>query len=415
MYPESALLAEALLRLKEVGHADILVGIPSYNNAQTIQHVVSTAAEGMVKYFPTLKPVIINSDGGSLDGTRAIAMQAPVPSGVPVIATEYQGPSGKGSAFRAIFEAAQILGAHVCIVLDSDLRSLTPQWIHHLANPVVEGAYDYVTPFYIRHKYDGTITNNIAYPMTRMLYGQDIRQPIGGDFGFSGDLARLYLSKQVWHTDVARYGIDIWMTTTAITSGARICQALLGVKIHDVKDPAASLGPMFTQVVGTLFHLMGVHESIWTGIHEVRPTRLLSTSMQGEPEPISVNWRAMVARLKNGAKKYGAFWSEILCAENLRAIQHIADLPEEEFTFPAERWARIVFDFAVTYNKGDLPHNEIVTAMTPIYYGRTASLVLESQDMDSQQFERDIVQTQARIFEELKPELLRKWRIGQES
>jgi len=35
--------------------------------------------------------------------------------------------------------------------------------------------------------------------------------------------------------------------------------------------------------------------------------------------------------------------------------------------------------------------------------------------MDSQQFERDIVQTQARIFEELKPELLRKWRIGQES
>ena len=62
------------------------------------------------------------------------------------------------------------------------------EWIELLAGPVLKGGYDYVAPLYARYKYDGTITNSIVYPLTRALYGQRIRQPIGGDFGFSGSL-----------------------------------------------------------------------------------------------------------------------------------------------------------------------------------------------------------------------------------
>ncbi len=70
-----------------------------------------------------------------------------------------------------------------------------------------------MAPYYHRHKFDGTITNNVVYPLTRALYGQQVRQPIGGDFGVSRALVRHYLGLPVWDTDVARYGIDIWMTT----------------------------------------------------------------------------------------------------------------------------------------------------------------------------------------------------------
>jgi hypothetical protein len=117
-----------------------------------------------------------------------------------------------------------------CAVVDSDLRSITPEWIELLIKPVVEGGFDYVSPLYHRHKYDGTITNSIVYPVTRALYGKRIRQPIGGDFGFSGTLAKFYLTKDVWETDVARYGIDVWMTTTAVANNFRVCQAFLGAK-----------------------------------------------------------------------------------------------------------------------------------------------------------------------------------------
>ncbi len=140
--------------------------------------------------------------------------------------------------------------------MDADLRSITPEWIELLIKPVLEEGYDYVAPYYMRHKYDGTITNTIVYPLTRALYGKRIRQPIGGDFGFSGRLASFYLDKDVWESDVARFGIDIWMTTTAVANGFKICQAFLGAKIHDAKDPGADLSAMLHQVVGSVFDLM---------------------------------------------------------------------------------------------------------------------------------------------------------------
>ena len=142
----------------------------------------------------------------------------------------YRGLPGKGTAFRSIFEASKILGAKAILTLDSDLRSITPLWIKLMAQPVLSGKYDYVTPYYLRHRYDGTISNNITYPLIRALYGLRIRQPMGGDFALSGDLAKAYLIEDVWMGDVARFGIDSWMTTEAINKGYRICQVALGTR-----------------------------------------------------------------------------------------------------------------------------------------------------------------------------------------
>ena len=61
---------------------------------------------------------------------------------------------------------------------------------------------------YGRHKFDGTITNGIVYPLMRPLYGNRVRQPIAGGFGFSGSLAKFYLTKDIWDTDVGLFGID---------------------------------------------------------------------------------------------------------------------------------------------------------------------------------------------------------------
>ena len=405
----TALREDARRRIAEIGQADILVGIPSYNNAATIGHVVRTAAEGMVKHFPDLKPALINSDGGSSDGTTQVALDTPVPEGVAKIATVYQGLPGKGSAFRAVFEAARMLRAKVCVVVDSDLRSITPEWIELLAGPIVREGYGYVTPFYTRHKYDGTITNNICYPMTRMLYGLDIRQPIGGDFGFSADLLEHYLGQDVWQTDVARFGIDIWMTTTAINAGARVCQAHLGAKIHDAKDPAAALGPMFRQVVGTLFGMMAKYEANWKQVTGSRPSPTYGKPKKIESEPVPVTLSAMTEKLRAGREEWGEVWDRVLSAENQAILEAILAQSDETYQFTAEQWAPVVFDFAVAYNKSGLDKDAVIDSMTPLYYGRTAGLVVESWDMAAVTFEREVIQSQARTFEGLKPCLLACW------
>ncbi len=181
--------------INKIKDADIIIGIPSYNNSRTIGHVVRAVQAGLAKYFPEKKSVLINSDGGSTDGTMDIVQNTVIEDLQSIlihhrttpffkIATPYHGIPGKGSAFRMIFEIAEMLNAKACAVVDSDLRSITPEWVELLIKPVIERDFDYVSPLYHRHKYDGTITNSIIYPLTRALYGRQIRQPIGGDFGF---------------------------------------------------------------------------------------------------------------------------------------------------------------------------------------------------------------------------------------
>jgi len=46
---------EVKQQVKEIEPADIVVGIPSYNNAHTIWHVVSAVQAGLAKYFPSQK------------------------------------------------------------------------------------------------------------------------------------------------------------------------------------------------------------------------------------------------------------------------------------------------------------------------------------------------------------------------
>jgi glycosyltransferase involved in cell wall biosynthesis len=169
--PENSEILTADLRekLTELKDADILVGIPSYNNARTIGHVVRAVEAGLSKYFSDYKALLVNSDGGSTDGTMDVVKQASVDhESILVdqktehfhkIAIPYMGIPGKGSAFRTIFEIASGLNVRACAVVDSDLRSITPEWIELLIKPILEEGYDYVAPYYHRHKYDGTITN----------------------------------------------------------------------------------------------------------------------------------------------------------------------------------------------------------------------------------------------------------------
>src|SRR5437763_5348439 len=168
----SALADDMREALRSQRRADLVVGIPSFRNAATIGHVTETAAEGLRRNFPEMRAVIVNADGGSNDGTSDRVRASG--DGVPTIAGRYQGKSGKGSAFRAIFEAVTLLDAKACAVVDSALRSITPEWIARLMGPRVRGEADYVTQLYARHKHDGSITKTIAIPPTSALYAEHV-------------------------------------------------------------------------------------------------------------------------------------------------------------------------------------------------------------------------------------------------
>ncbi len=407
------------IQLEEIKEADILIGIPSYNNSRTIGHVVRAVMAGLAKYFPGAKAVIINSDGGSTDGTqeevkrvqiedyKTILTSHPVHA-IQKVVTPYHGIPGKGSSFRTIFDTTQFLNAKACAVIDSDLRSITPEWMELLLRPVYEEGFDYVAPLYTRHKYDGTITNSIVYPLTRALYGKRVRQPIGGDFGFSGELAKFYLTKDVWETDVARFGIDIWMTTLAIAEGYKVCQSYLGAKIHDAKDPGSDLGPMFTQVVSSVFGLMGEYQNLWKGIRESQPVPTFGFHYEVGLEPVSVNLERMIGSFRLGVKDLMEIWRKVLPSETVLWLESIAKLSNEGFSFPQDLWVRMIYDFSVAYHRGSMHREHLLKSMIPLYLGKVASFVRENQESSAQEVEEKI-ESLCRVFEEMKPYLIERW------
>lgn len=404
----TALRFDAKKRLELMEHAEVVVGIPCFNNEQTIAHVIQTASRGLVQFFPRNRCLVLVSDGGSTDDTREAARAAEVPPGIEKIVTIYRGPGGKGSAFRAVFEAVVDLDARACVVCDSDLRSIKPDWIRHLSTPIMDLGYEYVAPLYSRYKFDGTITNNLVYPLTRALFGVRLRQPIGGDFGFSRSVARYYLDQKVWDSNVARFGVDVWMTVSAITQRFRTCQARLGTKVHDPKDPASSLGPMFRQVIYTLFELIDEKQSFWQEVTGSVATEIFGAAELEDPEPVTVDVQAMIEQFRSGYRNFSPLWERIINEESFAELRAAYPAEDEGFKLEAETWVRIVYDFAAAFHKQKRFRQALMDILCPLYFGRVASFVMQAQAWSAPEAEEE-VERQSQLFEEMKPYLKERW------
>ena len=393
-----------------VKKAQMVVAIPSYREAKLIAYPTSQAALGMKRYFSDKECVIINCDNDSDDGTKEAFFQAET-EGIPQIyLSTPPGVRGKGNNFRNLFYKVRELGAEAVVVVDADLKSITPQWIKHLGEPLFND-FGYVAPLYVRHKYDGTITNSIAYPLTRALYGRRVRQPIGGDFGFSGELARIYLAATSWSEAVANFGIDIWMTTLAMNNNIPICQAYMGrPKIHKPKDPGSDLGPMFSQVVGTIFDLMMHSTGYWMRVKWSKPTAIYGFGL-GEvemPPAVKVTEEKLEQNFRDGFEKYQEVWQRALSADIMNKVREIGELSSEHFDFPTQVWAKLLFEFAAAYRKKSVPAEDLLASLIPIYFGKTFSFVRKTARLSMQQAE-EFIENEAMVFEETKPYLLECW------
>jgi hypothetical protein len=451
--PATALTPAIRDEIARLGRADIMVGIPSFKNAATIGYVVRAAQAGLVQYFPDLHPVVVNSDAGSPDGTQRVVVDTEPPDYIEQILLvrptnkldrvsltypEIDGVGGKGAALRTIFEIAAALEVQALVVVDSDLRSIVPEWIELLAGPILKGGYDFVAPLYARYKYDGTITNTVTYPLTRALYGNRIRQPIGGDFGVSGDLVRHYLGLEDWTDDVSRFGIDIWMTTSALTGGFAVCQTRLGAKIHDPKDPGSDLGPMFRQVVGTILRLAVRHADQWLTIRGSHDIPAYGFERIIEPPPLEVNTLRLLTEFHQGSLTLDDRWRGMFAPANVETLLvlageagRLADSTRARlglggdaastkattaeladalaaFHFPDDLWARLIYDLVVGARTEKVGIEQAVAALVPVYFGRVGSFVIENRHVTTDQAE-ERVERQAREFELLKPYLLERW------
>ena len=69
----TALRGHTAKRIEEISTADIIVGIPCYNNETNISHVIQMVTHGLAKHYADKRSVIFIADDGSTDDTREAA------------------------------------------------------------------------------------------------------------------------------------------------------------------------------------------------------------------------------------------------------------------------------------------------------------------------------------------------------
>ncbi len=386
-------------KLKDIGDVDVVIGILTKDVEPTILHVMNVVREGILQYLSPYSTLIVVSDGFSTDRTAELATMFDI-SPVKKLVVEQMGVPGKGDGIRTVMEIAHHINSKAIAFVDGDLLSIKGEWIQEMARPVLYGRTDLVVPFYVRDKFDGVITNNLAYPFTKAYYGSDIRQPIGGEFCISRKLMEILRNHPLFPSD---FGIDIFITTVAAAERRRIREAMLGLKLHEsttkYADPESSLIPMFRQVVKTMFDL-----AIYYSKRNERTamTDIVVSDYYGPiPVPVEVNMGKMKETLAMRYEEYRALYAKVLPED---IVQTLDKFPRGKATMDAKSWARSVWHlFAAYYTTQDIV---LIDALRVLWLARFIEFYNECKEMGFPEAEKAI-RDNARFFEDVKCEILK--------
>ncbi len=417
--PDESVLSDDFLRqLIDVGEVDILVGLPTHNNAETIGPIVQAIRAGILKSFPRERVAIVNADGGSRDGTPDLVTGASISDVRQVsdihtlrtlhcISTEYSSTPETGIALRTILAASELLRAKACAVISPDAASCEGTWIERLLRPIYASQFDLVTPLYLRHKFEGLLMRNLLYPMTRAVYGMRIREPYASEFAFSARLGSEFLRQEVWKHEAGRTGAEILLTTFAITGGYRIQQTFLGAKTR-VEQSSKDLVPAMRQTVGALFWSLENAFPFWSGTQAPQEVSTQGCEHEITVEPLRVNRKRLHEMFRSGIAELEPVLSSILSADTLQQLQQAAQLPEDDFRYAPELWAKTVYEFAASYHKSVISRDHVIQALAPLYRGRMFTFLVENRDASVAQMESSL-ELLCQEFERLKPYLLEIW------
>jgi hypothetical protein len=409
---------ELLHHLMAVGHVDVLVGVPTLNNAATIRGVVKAVHRAFSRYFPRDRTVLINSDGGSDDGTPSLVRNASPDDDTETltvshslrtvhrISTPYHGVPGKGNALRQIMTAAELTQARAVAVLDPDVTGLTAEGIAALIRPVRDQQYDYVAPVYERHPLDGPLVTQLVRPLMRAAYGWQVREPVAPEFACSSRFVTHCLEQNIWDTELARIGIDLWVTGEALATGFRCCQA--GVSPHPPGPPRTPFGELFEQVVLSAFACLERHAPYWLGRQGSEPMPLTNPPPPVIIEAPAVDGTRLTQGFARDLHNLQSVLEYILSGDTLSSLERLAEQQGSQLRFPDDLWVATVYEFLLAYRNGVMRREHIVQALAPLYLGRTGFFLRTYATAREAEID-EALESLCREFERSKPDLIQRW------
>ena len=396
----------------QIGTADLVVGIATAATAPPAPGLAEAIRGGLDAHFAGHSAAVVHVDqvateqssalAGGLGDARFVHMTSPeaVHAG--------EGELDWTAAVRAVLTLAVRLEARVVVMLNAQLERTTTEWLRGLGAPILKEEYGLVLPIYRRYRYDGTLTQALVVPLMRSLFGRQIAHPLAEEFGCSGAAAAGFLEQPIWDTELGRTGLEFWLPAAAIERGLAIGQSVLGPRTVTAAHPPAPLGRTVGRVASALFELAERFESYWPDVRGSQPVVTFGVP----PEPLAggpaVDASLMQVGFVQGVRDLLPVWERILAPENLGEVLELSDRPLERFHFSDRLWTRVVYDFLLAYRARVVYRSHAAQSLAPLYLGRAASVVLETQARPPMA----VLQAAGRlggVFEDEKSYLVDRW------
>jgi len=392
-----------------LGPADLVIGLLEATREEDTRSGLVLTREALSGLPDIQRAVLICRNGA------APAVPEPSPDQPSVVLYNLHPPAAAEApleaittAYRSVLGYGEKLDARACGIVASSPRSLTPQWIRRLVQPIVELGFDLVAPRYPRHRMEGLLNRGILSPLFRALYGEHLQNPLGPDFGLSGRLLRQLLENDT----VPRHAgasVVVSIASLAARSGFAICESSLGGR-NQLSIDGLNLSSLLAQVLGPVFLDMERQAAFWQRIRASRPVpRFGSESAAAADEPGTVEIGQMIESFQLGSRNLGDVWGAVLPPSTLFELRKLSQLPAAQFRMPDDLWVRIVYDFALGHRLHNISRDHLLRSITPLYLGWIASYALELESAAPPDVEARLERL-AVAFETGKPYLVSRWR-----
>jgi hypothetical protein len=402
---------DTVISTEKVEQADIVVGLFSYNSGDLIKLPLTKSYEGLTQTYPNLKGTIVCCDASSQDNTKEVFLSSLSPVPKVYLST----PPGDNSKLHCLFNLmhfAKSLKAKVIVALDGDLASVKRTWINRLSEPILSGNCSLTIPFYHSLKFDTPVTNLLAYPLFRALFGRRIRQPFDTDRAFSGELNESFLAFNRWPAAGTYQAAEMTMDLLAVAKGARICQSFMAAPRMNWQNRPLDLstGIFFQQVTGSIFDLMEKFPELWLKCTRSRPTAVTGTDLN----PTAISPRLIskpelfLTQIKTIVQATADLWSELFNQKFDSFFQSLAG-SAEPLSVHTRQWAQLIYESTLIYHKiGQEQRKGLLEALTAVFYARLLTWLREGSTLTMSQMEAQ-TEEEARTFEAEKQILVNGW------
>lgn len=408
---ESHLMTDDLLRqIIGVGRVDLLIGVAGIDTAEDAAAVVRGVRACFRTQFPRQRTALLHAHGPEGAAVAPLvnqywAEEIAVRGGLRtthLMTTAMPWPELDGAAVRVILAAADLLQARAVVVLDPEAGDITPERIAVLAAPLRDEV-DLLAPAHPRPAGEGMLVTQLVRPLTRAVYGRDLREPLVPEFGASGRFAThctqldFNVSREQWRT-------HYWIAAEALAGPFTVRQHALGSRRASASLARAGLRRVFHQVVSSMFSSIEANSGVW--LARAPASTVTSVDVGIAPPETAQDGAGMLESFAADVTNLDEILRRILTPETHAALNAAAAAAAPRL--PDDLWAALVAEFLLAHRHYVILLDHIVQALLPLYIARAGTFLLEQAASPPETVEA-AVESLCERFEQIRPRIVDRW------